>query len=114
MKMAKYLQSVVLSATSVALFAPVVRAEDSAASVTAEARGTIVGIVTNAAKVPVGGATVTATRAGRHSFHGVGWRWHLFVCRCSSWLLVADDFRRWLPGCCGPQYQRGGQQGHSS
>ena len=64
MKMAKYLQSVVLSATSVALFAPVVRAEDSAASVTAEARGTIVGIVTNAAKVPVGGATVTATRAG--------------------------------------------------
>jgi Putative beta-barrel porin-2, OmpL-like. bbp2/Carboxypeptidase regulatory-like domain len=64
MKMAKYLQSVVLSATSVALLAPVVRAENSAASVTAEARGTIVGIVTNAAKVPVGGATVTATRAG--------------------------------------------------
>ena len=43
---------------------PVVRAEDSPAAATAESRGTIVGIVTNAAKAPVGGATVTAVRQG--------------------------------------------------
>ena len=64
MKMAKYLQSVILSVTSIVVLVPVVRAEDSATAMTAEARGTIVGIVTNAAKVPVGGATVTAVRAG--------------------------------------------------
>jgi len=64
MRMAKYLQSVVWCATSIGLSMPVVRAEDSATAASAESRGTIVGIVLNAAKAPVGGATVTATRQG--------------------------------------------------
>jgi Putative beta-barrel porin-2, OmpL-like. bbp2/Carboxypeptidase regulatory-like domain len=64
MKTAGYLQSVVFSTMSMALLVPVVRAEDSATRMTAEVRGTIVGIVANAAKVPVAGATVTAARAG--------------------------------------------------
>src|ERR1700677_3510901 len=64
MKMGNWLRSLVLSVTSITVLMPVVRAEDSATSMTAEARGTIVGIVMNAAKVPIGGATVTAARAG--------------------------------------------------
>jgi hypothetical protein len=63
MKMGNWLRSLVLSVTSITVLVPVVRAEDSATSMTAEARGTIVGIVMNAAKVPIGGATVTAARA---------------------------------------------------
>jgi hypothetical protein len=64
MKMGKYLQSVLLSVTSIAVVLPIARAEDSATLMAAEARGTIVGIVANAAKVPIGGVTVTAARAG--------------------------------------------------
>jgi hypothetical protein len=63
MKMGKYLQSVLLSVTSIAVVLPIARAEDSATLMAAQARGTIVGIVASAAKVPIGGATVTAARA---------------------------------------------------
>jgi hypothetical protein len=64
MKMGKLLQGVFLLAISVAVEVPIARADDLATPTTTEARGTIVGIVTNAAKVPIGGATVTAARVG--------------------------------------------------
>ena len=65
MKIGKFLESVLSSVIiSIAVGVPIVRAEDAATSLTAVANGTIVGIVTNTAKVPIGGATVTATRAG--------------------------------------------------
>jgi hypothetical protein len=65
MEMAKYLQSVVLVVTSIGVVVPAAWAQDSTNSMTAAARGTIVGIVTNVAKVPISGATVTAASAGR-------------------------------------------------
>jgi hypothetical protein len=64
MKIAKYLQSVVLAVTSIAAVVPVAWAEDATTPMTVAARGTIVGIVTNAANVPISGATVTAASAG--------------------------------------------------
>ena len=64
MKMGKYLETVLLSIiVSIASEMPIVHAEDSASPMTVAAPGTIVGVVTNAAKVPLGGATVTAARA---------------------------------------------------
>src|ERR1700733_878380 len=64
MKTGKCLQSIALSLASIVVAAPFVQAEEPAALTAAVSFGTIVGIVTNAAKVPVGGATVTAARAG--------------------------------------------------
>ena len=65
MNMGKYLETVLLSAIiSVASGVPIARAQNSASPMAAAAPGTIVGVVTNAAKVPIGGATVTATRMG--------------------------------------------------
>jgi len=64
MNMEKFLPSVIFAVTSIAVVMPVVRAEDAITSMTAVARGTIVGVVTNAAKIPIGGATVTAASAG--------------------------------------------------
>ena len=62
MKLTKCLQSIVLAVTSMTV--PVAWAQDSTTPMPAAARGTIVGIVTNAAKAPISGATVTAASAG--------------------------------------------------
>jgi hypothetical protein len=64
MKTGKCLQSIVLSLSSIVVAVPLVQAEEPATLTAAVSFGTIVGVVTNAAKVPVGGATVTAVRAG--------------------------------------------------
>jgi len=64
MKTGKYLQGIVLSLVSIVVAVPVVQAEEPATRAAAVSFGTIVGVVTNAAKIPVGGATVTAVRAG--------------------------------------------------
>jgi hypothetical protein len=63
MNMRKFLRIVIFSVTSIAVVMPVVRAEDTSTSMAVVARGTIVGVVTNAAKAPIGGATVTAASA---------------------------------------------------
>ncbi len=62
MKLKRCLQSLVLSALVTGSVLSVARADVSPAANVSS--GTIVGIVTNAAKVPVAGATVTATRVG--------------------------------------------------
>ena len=54
----------VLSVASIVAAAPRAFADEIGAPVNAAAAGTIVGVVTNAAKAPIGGATVTAVRAG--------------------------------------------------
>ena len=54
---------VLASASSAALADSGIGAADTAAPVVRMLPGTIVGVVTNAAKVPISGATVTATRA---------------------------------------------------
>jgi putative OmpL-like beta-barrel porin-2/carboxypeptidase family protein len=65
MKTGKCLQGIALSLASIAVAVPIVQAEEPATTLTtAVSFGTIVGVVTNAAKVPVGGATVTAVRTG--------------------------------------------------
>ncbi len=64
MKRGKCLHGVVLSAASIVAAMPVVQAEEPTTLTAAVSYGTIVGVVTNAARVPVGGATVTALRAG--------------------------------------------------
>jgi hypothetical protein len=63
-KMNKALGSLVLSVVAIVAAAPRAGADESGASINAVAAGTIVGVVTNAAKAPIGGATVTAVRAG--------------------------------------------------
>ena len=63
MKFRKHLQSLVLSGAATAFLLSVVRAEGSEAPTVKISSGAIVGTVTNAAKLPVAGATVTATRA---------------------------------------------------
>jgi hypothetical protein len=55
---------VVLSVASIVAATPRACADEIGAPLNAAAAGTIVGVVTNAAKAPVGGATVTAVRAG--------------------------------------------------
>jgi hypothetical protein len=60
--MKKHLQSFVLSAVATAFLLPAVQAEGSEAPTVKVSSGAIVGTVTNAAKLPVAGATVTATR----------------------------------------------------
>jgi hypothetical protein len=64
MKTGKCLQGVVLSLASIVVTVPLVQAQESATLTAAASFGTIVGVVTNAAKAPIGGATVTAARAG--------------------------------------------------
>ncbi len=54
----------VLSVASIVGATPRASADEIGAPVNAAAAGTIVGVVTNAAKTPIGGATVTAVRAG--------------------------------------------------
>jgi Putative beta-barrel porin-2, OmpL-like. bbp2/Carboxypeptidase regulatory-like domain len=63
-KMNQALGVVVLSVAAIVAATPRASADEIGAQVTAAAAGTIVGVVTNAAKAPVGGATVTAVRAG--------------------------------------------------
>ena len=64
MKMNQAMGVLVLSVASIVAAAPLAFADEIGAPVNAAAAGTIVGVVTNAAKAPVGGATVTAVRAG--------------------------------------------------
>jgi hypothetical protein len=59
----KCLPGFIVAVASIAFAGSVVRAEEPAAAA-AGSFGTIVGLVTNAAKAPIGGATVTAIRAG--------------------------------------------------
>src|SRR3984885_5968792 len=63
-KVGKPLQGVVLLLASVVVTVPLVQAEESATVTAAVSFGTIVGVVANTARVPISGATVTATRAG--------------------------------------------------
>jgi hypothetical protein len=58
-----YLKGVFLSVLAAALLVPAVRAEETAAPVIKTSTGAIVGIVTNSARLPIAGATVTAARA---------------------------------------------------
>src|ERR1700683_642219 len=60
----KRLRVVILSLASNMASVPIVQADEPAIPMTASSLGTIVGVVTNATKAPVGGATVTAVRAG--------------------------------------------------
>ena len=55
---------VVLSVASIVAATPRASADEIGVPVSAAVAGTIVGVVTNAAKAPIGGATVTAVRAG--------------------------------------------------
>ena len=64
MKMNHALGVLALSVASIVAAAPRAFADEIGAPVNAAAAGTIVGVVTNAAKAPLGGATVTAVRAG--------------------------------------------------
>jgi hypothetical protein len=64
MKARNALNALVLSIISIVVVAPLASADELSAPNYAMSAGTIVGIVTNAAKVPVAGATVTAMRAG--------------------------------------------------
>jgi hypothetical protein len=57
-----YLKGVLLSMLAAGLFLPAVRAEESPAPAIKTSTGAIVGIVTNSAKLPIAGATVTAAR----------------------------------------------------
>jgi Putative beta-barrel porin-2, OmpL-like. bbp2/Carboxypeptidase regulatory-like domain len=63
-KTGKRLHGIALSLASIVVTVPLVHAEEPATLTAAVSFGAIVGVVTNAAKVPVGGATVTALRAG--------------------------------------------------
>ncbi|HMD30112.1 MAG TPA: TonB-dependent receptor [Steroidobacteraceae bacterium] len=60
----KCLPSFVMAVASIAFAGSVVQAEEPAPAAAAVSLGTIVGLVTDAAKAPIGGATVTAIRAG--------------------------------------------------
>src|ERR1700732_1452750 len=63
-KMTQTLGALVLSVVSIVAATPLATADELGAPINSAAAGTIVGVVTNAAKAPVGGATVTAVRAG--------------------------------------------------
>jgi Putative beta-barrel porin-2, OmpL-like. bbp2/Carboxypeptidase regulatory-like domain len=60
----KCLPAFVMGVASIAFTGSVVQAEAPAPAAAAVSLGTIVGLVTDAAKAPIGGATVTAIRAG--------------------------------------------------
>jgi hypothetical protein len=64
LKIMKCLPSFAMAAASIAFTGSVVHAEVPAPATAAESFGTVVGLVTDAAKAPIGGATVTAIRAG--------------------------------------------------
>jgi hypothetical protein len=64
MNTVKCLRGIALSLASIVVTVPLVQAEEPATLTAAVSLGTIVGVVTNAAKIPVGGATVTAVRTG--------------------------------------------------
>ena len=64
MKIPKFMRSLLILVAASGLAVSVVRAEQSPAAVVKISSGAIVGIVTNAAKLPVAGATVTAVKAG--------------------------------------------------
>ncbi|HWW30338.1 MAG TPA: TonB-dependent receptor, partial [Steroidobacteraceae bacterium] len=64
LKILKCLPAFVMGVASIAFTGSVVQAEAPAPAAAAESFGTIVGLVTDAAKAPIGGATVTAIRAG--------------------------------------------------
>jgi hypothetical protein len=64
MKNQHSLKAWILSVVASLLVAPLASADELTMPGNAAAAGTIVGVVTNAAKAPIGGATVTATRAG--------------------------------------------------
>jgi Putative beta-barrel porin-2, OmpL-like. bbp2/Carboxypeptidase regulatory-like domain len=57
-----YLKGVFVSLLAAGLLMPAVQAEESPAPVIKTSPGTIVGIVTNSARLPIAGATVTAAR----------------------------------------------------
>ena len=63
MKIRKYILTLLILVATSGFAIPVVRAQPSAPAIKVT-YGTIVGIVTNAAKLPVAGATVTAVKAG--------------------------------------------------
>jgi hypothetical protein len=63
MSLQKSLKGIALAVLTTGLALPAVQAEESSAPVVKTSSGAIVGIVTNSAKVPVAGATVTAIRA---------------------------------------------------
>jgi hypothetical protein len=63
-KMKQAMGVLVLSVAAIVAAAPRASADEPGAPLNAAAAGTIVGVVTNAAKAPIGGATVTAVRAG--------------------------------------------------
>jgi hypothetical protein len=62
MKIQMYLRSLLIAVVACGLAIPVVRAEESSTVVVKVSLGAITGIVTNTAKIPVAGATVTAAR----------------------------------------------------
>jgi hypothetical protein len=62
MRFQGYLKGVLVSMLAAGLLLPAVRAEESPAPVIKTSTGAIVGIVTNSAKLPIAGATVTAAR----------------------------------------------------
>jgi len=62
MKISRYLKGLAISILASGLLLPVARADVMPTSDTKESPGTIVGIITNSAKVPVAHATVTARR----------------------------------------------------
>jgi hypothetical protein len=62
MKFQRYLKGFLISVLTTGLAVPAVQAEETSAPVVKTSSGTIVGIVTNTAKLPVAGATVTAAR----------------------------------------------------
>jgi hypothetical protein len=63
MKFRQYLNGFLISVMVSGAAAPALQAEETAAPVVKTSSGTMVGIVTNSAKLPVAGATVTAARA---------------------------------------------------
>ena len=63
MKFRQYLNGFLISVVVSGAAAPALQAEETAAPVVKTSSGTMVGIVTNSAKLPVAGATVTAPRA---------------------------------------------------
>ena len=63
MKFRQYLNGFLISVVVSGAAAPALQAEETAAPVVKTSSGTMVGIVTNSAKLPVAGATVTAARA---------------------------------------------------
>jgi Putative beta-barrel porin-2, OmpL-like. bbp2/Carboxypeptidase regulatory-like domain len=62
MTLQRYLRGVLASMLAAGLLLPAVQAEESPAPVVKASAGTMVGIVTNSARLPIAGATVTAAR----------------------------------------------------